>query len=78
LFLETESVYSKGGKGWFCFCEADYLAYGDSANRIFYVIPMKELKERVAQLPQRTAHCGTDSTGLLVRLEDIKDLIKIV
>ena len=51
LYLETESIYSKGGKGWFEFCEADFLAYGDAASRKFYIIPLLELKERVKQLP---------------------------
>ena len=78
LFLETASAYSKGGQGWFKFCEADYLAYGDSANRRFYVIPLLELKERVKKLPQRIARCGQESIGLLVSLNDIKDIIKIV
>ena len=30
LYLELTNVHSKGGRGWFNFCEADYLAYGDS------------------------------------------------
>ncbi len=31
LYLELTNVHSKGGRGWFSFCEADYLAYGDAA-----------------------------------------------
>lgn len=30
LYLELTNVHSKGGRGWFDFCEADYLAYGDA------------------------------------------------
>lgn len=78
LFLEVQSINSKGGKGWFEFCEADFLAYGDAASRTFYIIPLLELKERVKQLPQRIAHCGYESTGLLISLDDIRDLIKIL
>lgn len=80
LFLETESINSKqwNYEGWFLHCQADYLVYGDAVEEIFYVIPMKELKERVAQLPQRVARCGNESKGLLVSLNDIKDLYKII
>lgn len=78
LYLELTNVHSKGGKGWYNFCEADYLAYGDAKNRIFYIIPLLELKKRVEQLPSRYAKCGYDSTGLLVSLKDIKDIIQIL
>lgn len=47
LYLELTNVHSKGGRGWFNFCEADYLAYGDAAAGFFYIIPLAALKERV-------------------------------
>ena len=78
LYLELESINSKGGKGWFEFCEADYVAYGDAASRTFYIIPLLELKERIKKLPQRIAHCGYESTGLLISLNDIKDIYKTI
>ena len=76
LFLEQSNTNSKGGLGWFNFCKADYLAYGDAASRKFYIIPLLELKERVKQLLYRQAFCGQDSIGQLVALDDIKDLIQ--
>ena len=79
LYLELTNVHSKGGRGWFNFCEADYLAYGDSQAQVFYVIPLAALKERVnSTLNGRYAQCGSDSTGLLVALKDIIDLIQMV
>lgn len=78
LYLELSNIHSKCGRGWFNFCQADYLAYGDAAANIFYIIPLLELKERVKMLPYRQASCGYDSVGQLVSLEDIKDLIKIL
>ena len=78
LYLETESINSKGGKGWFEFCEADYIAYGDAHTRLFYIIPLLELKEKIKHLPQRVAHCGYESTGLLVSLKDIEDIYKVI
>lgn len=74
LYLELTNVHSKGGKGWFNFCEADYIAYGDAKKRLFYVISLSQLRERVKQLPQRIAQCGADSVGLLVSLADIADI----
>jgi hypothetical protein len=72
-------VHSKGGRGWYEFCEADYLAYGDAQAQCFYIIPLAALKERVNNsLNNRYAQCGTDSTGLLVALKDILDLVSIL
>lgn len=79
LYLELTNVHSKGGRGWFNFCEADYLAYGDSQAKCFYIIPLSDLKERVNKsLNNRYAQCGSDSTGLLVSLKDISDLVSIL
>lgn len=78
LYLELTNVHSKGGKGWFEFCEADFLAYGDAAAQCFYIIPIAALRERVAQLPRRLARCGDDSTGLLIKLQDLTDLIQVL
>ena len=78
LYLELTNIHSRGGKGWFEFCEADYLVYGDAINNIFYVIPVQELREKVKMLPSRTARCGYDSTGLLVSLKDIADITQVL
>lgn len=75
LYLETANVHSRGGKGWFAFIQADFLAYGDSKKNIFYIIPVDKLRARAEQLPSRYANCGTDSIGLLVNLRDIQDII---
>lgn len=78
LYLELSNIHSKGGKGWFEFCEADCLAYGDATTRLFYIIYLSELRDRVNCLPQRYAHCGYDSTGLLVSLSDIADITHVL
>ena len=76
LYLETENINSHqwNGEGWWLHCEADYLAYGDAHENNFYMIPLSDLRARVESLPQRVAHCGYESTGLLVSLNDIKDI----
>lgn len=80
LYLELENIHSKqwNGEGWWLHCEADYLAYGDQQVNKFYIIPMKELRARVEELPTRIAHCNVESTGLLISLDDIKDLYKTI
>ena len=80
LYLELTNVHSKqwNGEGWFKHCQAEYLVYGDAQAQVFYVIPFQQLKERTYWLPQKIVNCGTDSTGLLVSLKDIEDLIQIV
>ena len=55
LYLELLSAYSEGGLGWFEFCKADYIAYGDAVTSTFYIIPLLELKQRVQHLPKRIA-----------------------
>lgn len=78
LYLELTNVNSKGGEGWFEFCQADYIAYGDAAKMQFYVISLDKLRQRAKELPQRVVNCGYDSTGLLVRLCDIADITKVL
>lgn len=78
LYLELTNIFSKGQRGWFEFCKADYVAYGDAIAQVFYIIPLLELKERVKTLPQRVVNCGDDSTGLLVSLQDIQDIVAIM
>lgn len=76
LYLELTNINSKqwDGDGWWLHCDADYLAYGDAATRNFHIIKLNELKERVKELPERLGHCSNESTGLLVSLDDIKDI----
>ena len=80
LYLETFNIRSSQWNygGWWKFCEADYVAYGDAANNIFYVFPLLELRKRVAQLELRQASCGSDSEGLLLPLETVSDLYQVV
>lgn len=80
LYLELTSINSKqwNGQGWWVHCKADYLVYGDAVSRQFYVIPLLELRKRVQKLPNRIAAFKNESTGLLVSLNDIKDITEIL
>lgn len=76
LYLEIINAHSEGGCGWWEFCKADYLAYGDAHSRTFYIFSLLELRERVETLPKRYGQCKQDSVGLLVPLSAVKDLYK--
>lgn len=77
LYLETWSRNSRrqNCNGWWKWCGADYLAYGDATNRKFYLFDMAQLKERVAQLSLYKKRCGYDSEGLILPLAAVEDLI---
>lgn len=78
LFIETKNPRSKGGKGWYMFCEADMLAYGDAVNSIFYFIRLADLRNYIEAhkdtLTVRTTADG--STGYIVPLTDIAALLE--
>mgnify|MGYP003418974871 CR=1 FL=1 len=80
MYIETANPRSQGGKGWFLFCEADYLAYGDAINRKFYFIRLKDLHEYVNQhylfLKEVSTYDG--SRGFLISINDVKELIVCV
>lgn len=50
LFIETESVSyktNKISKGWFDYCEAEYLFYLDWENKILYIYKFDDIKEYI-------------------------------
>lgn len=78
LYLELANAHSQNGDGWFEFCQADYVAYGDAITNTFYIIPLLELREKVKHMPKRIAQCGNDSIGQLVSLKQISDIYEIL
>lgn len=48
MFIETVTDLDKSKAGWFMFCQADYIYYGDSTNQLFYVFKTADLREFVA------------------------------
>ena len=78
LYLELVNINSQNGDGWYKFCQADYIAYGDAITNTFYIIPLLELREKVQHMPKRVAQCGNDSVGQLVALSSLKDIYKIL
>lgn len=78
LFIETDNPRSKGSRGWFSFCQADLLAYGDAVNSIFYFIRIENLRNYIElhkeELEQRTTSDG--SRGFIIPLFHMKHLIE--
>lgn len=75
LYLELATRFTDG-IGWYEYCKADYIAYGDAINKKFYIIPLLELREKVEHMPKNIKECGNDSIGYIVSLDSIKDLYK--
>lgn len=86
LFIETSSDLWNNKPGWFNFCKADYIYYGDYHNRKFYKISRLALKEYIEEnkeeLKYRTANdyykgnVVKQSGGYLVPLDSILNLIE--
>lgn len=76
LFLEFYNPRSKGERGWWEFCKADYIAYGDAINKIFYIIDRQKLEQRVRALQLSSGRTSDGSEGLLCPIGLIADLIK--
>lgn len=72
LFIETVNPRSQGGNGWYRFCQADYLAYGDSKNNKFYMIKMQDLKEYIAAYEPEEKTTNDNAKGYLIPLANLK------
>lgn len=57
LFIETVTDLDNQKQGWFQFCQADYIYYGDKWNRLFYAFRTEDLQNFIADntLEQRKA-----------------------
>lgn len=78
LFIETANPRSKDGKGWYLFCEADYLAYGDSRINQFYIIKMSDLRHYISTHNLELKITNDGAEGFLVALNDISDIYAIL
>lgn len=89
IFLEICSNVEKNQPGWFKFCKADYLFYGNSIDEEFYVFNFKELKAHIKahkdEYQQRTApdynkygEITKRSIGYVVPLESLQGLYKTI
>lgn len=47
LFIEFCADINKDTPGWFTYCKADWLYYGDAVNKKYYIFPFNELKQHI-------------------------------
>lgn len=47
LFIETYSDIHQRKEGWYKFCEAEMLYYGDAQNKVFFIFNFEELKAHI-------------------------------
>ena len=79
IYIETLSDIDRQKSGWFNFCQADKLYYGDATNKIFYIFDFPQLKEYVEQhkkeLKERVARDRNKySLGYLLPIGNVKNL----
>lgn len=48
MFIETITDLDQSKCGWFSYCEADYIYYGDSVQQLFYVFKTDDLRKFVS------------------------------
>lgn len=81
MFIETITDLDFNKEGWYKFCSAEFVFYGDSKNNLFYVYRFNDLKEYIKEeyssLQARKApdynskgQLRKVSQGLLVSIED--------
>ena len=79
LFIEYINPRSKGGLGWYRFCQADLLYYADMINKCFYIFDFKQLKEYISAHNKELRSVSTydGSIGLALPLSAVENIAKI-
>ena len=78
FYLEIVNKNSAGALGWYKFCRADWVAYGDALAQCFYCVPLDALREAVARYNPRIAYCKDDSAGYLLPKSAVEKYIVII
>lgn len=86
MFIEEITNLDNFTRGWYKFCDADYIYYGDALNNIFYVFRFADLKHYIdtTMLQQRKSadynrygEVRKVSQGYLVPIEDFKSKYQV-
>ena len=88
LFIEEISDIDKNKAGWFKICKADFLYYGDSKNKLYYIFEVPQLRKFVEEnkqnLKQRNAadfrrgELIKRSMGYIIPLKEVQHLYKVL
>ena len=73
IFIETynENNRARHGSGWYCYCEADYLAFVQEASKQAHIISMNDLINYIENNKPRTCH-GAFSAGYIIPITELK------
>lgn len=75
LFIEYENRnnVTRKGKGWYYYCEAEYICFAQENNRKAFIVLLDELKQTIKKNAFRTAS-GTDASGFLFPISKLAEL----
>lgn len=73
IFIETynENNHTRHGSGWYCYCEADYLAFVQEVNKQAHIISMNDLINYIENHKPRTCR-STFSAGYIIPITELK------
>ena len=75
LFVEFFNAYNYGGLGWYEFCKADYISYGDAHTNTFYCFLLEDLRQLINSHKFNVATADNEKiAGYLVPLRLIERL----
>lgn len=75
LFVEYFSAHNYGGLGWYEFCKADYIAYGDAHTDTFYCFLLEDLRQLINSHKFNVATADNEKVaGYLVPLRLIEKM----
>lgn len=83
MFIETTTDLDFNKDGWFKFCRAEFIFYGDARNELFYVYRLDDLKAYIQEVYNslqarkapdynRRGQLRKVSQGLLVSIDDFR------
>ena len=79
LFIEFFNAYNYAGLGWYEFCKADFIAYGDAHTNTFYCFLLEDLRQLINSHKFNVATADNEKiAGYLVplRLIENKEVIR--
>lgn len=69
MFIEYITDLENSKEGWFEFCQADYIFYGDSRNNLFYVFQMDDLRKYLsASIVDKRIALDTNTKGIVKKV----------
>ena len=74
LFVEFFNAHNYAGLGWYEFCNADFIAYGDAHTNTFYCFLLEDLRQLISVHKFNVATADNESiAGYLVPLRLIQN-----